>query len=52
MLLNKNQEKNREFSIEKIATAIHAENLISSLKNKYIDPLILYYIKDKYPKTK
>ena len=50
MLLNKNQEKNREFSIEKIATAIHAENLISSLKNKYIDPLILY--KRQVPQNK
>ena len=42
MLLKKNQGKKRKFSIEKIASAIHAENLISSLKNKYIDPLILY----------
>ena len=50
MLLNNNKEKDREFSLEKIATAIHAENLISSLKNKYIDPLILY--KRKGPKNK
>ena len=42
MSLKKITENKRDFSIEKIASAIHAENLISSLKNKYIDPLILY----------
>lgn len=42
MELKKDQEKNRKFSLEKIATAIHAENLVSSLRNKYNDPLILY----------
>ena len=42
MSLSKITEKKQEFSIEKIASAIHAEYLISSLKNKYIDPLILY----------
>ena len=56
MLLKKNKGKKRKFSIEKIATAIHAENLISSLKNKYIDPLILYkreapQIKIKHQRT-
>ena len=42
MSLKKITEKKREFSIETIASAIHAEDLISSLKNKYKDPLILY----------
>ena len=42
MSLKKKKEKNEEFSLEKAATAIHAEHLINSLKNKYIDPLILY----------
>ena len=42
MSLKKKKEKNDDFSIEKEATAIHAEHLIYSLKNKYIDPLILY----------
>ena len=41
----------REFSLEKIATAIHCENIISSLRNKYIDPLILHR-KNAFPKTK
>ncbi len=41
----------REFSLEKIATAIHCENIISSLRNKYIDPLILHR-KNELPKTK
>lgn len=50
MQLKKDQENNRKFSIEKIATAIHAENLVSSLRNKYNDPLILY--KRKVPKNK
>ena len=36
---NKNK---REFSLEKIATAIHCEYLISSLRNKYSDPLIIH----------
>ena len=36
----KNKNK-REFSLEKIATAIHCGNIISSIRNKYIDPLIL-----------
>jgi len=34
-------KKERAFSLEKIATAIHCQNLISSLRNKYIDPLII-----------
>ena len=34
MSLKKITENKRDFSIEKIASAIHAENLISSLKNK------------------
>lgn len=38
----KSSEKQQEFSIEKIASAIHAEHLVSSLKNKYIDPNILF----------
>ena len=42
MSLKKKKEKNEEFSLEKAARAIHAEHLINSLKNKYIDPLILY----------
>jgi hypothetical protein len=42
MSLKKITENKKDFSIEKIASAIHAEYLISSLKNKYIDPLILY----------
>ena len=42
MSLKKITENRKDFSIEKIASAIHAEYLISSLKNKYIDPLILY----------
>ena len=36
----KNLEK-RVFSLEKIALAIHCGNMISSIRNKYIDPLIL-----------
>lgn len=36
-----NQPKEREFSLEKIACAIHCQNLISSLRNKYQDPLII-----------
>jgi hypothetical protein len=40
--LTEAKKKNqREFSLEKIATAIHAEKCISSLRNKYIDPLII-----------
>lgn len=35
------QPKEREFSLEKIASAIHCQNLISSLRNKYQDPLII-----------
>ena len=50
MELKKDQEKNRKFSLEKIATAIHAENLVSSLRNKYNDPLILY--KRQVPQNK
>ena len=42
MSLKKKKEKKEEFSLEKVATAIHAEHLINSLKNKYNDPLILY----------
>jgi len=34
-------KKERAFSLEKIATAIHCQDLISSLRNKYIDPLII-----------
>ena len=34
-------KKERTFSLEKIATAIHCQDLISSLRNKYIDPLII-----------
>jgi hypothetical protein len=34
-------KKERTFSLEKIATAIHCQNMISSLRNKYIDPLII-----------
>ena len=33
--------KNRAFSLEKIANAIHCGNMISSIRNKYIDPLII-----------
>ena len=36
-----NKPKEREFSLEKIACAIHCQNLISSLRNKYRDPLII-----------
>ena len=46
----KNQKK-REFSLEKIATAIHCQNMISSLRNKYIDPLIIRH-RSLLPKIK
>ena len=55
MSLKKVTEKKDDFSIEKIATAIHAEDLVSSLKNKYKDPLILFrrsLPKDKRRHTK
>ena len=40
--ITEEKKKNqREFSLEKIATAIHCGNIISSIRNKYIDPLIL-----------
>jgi len=42
MSLKKITENKRELSVETIASAIHADYLISSLKNKYIDPLFLY----------
>ena len=45
---NKNK---RDFSLEKIATAIHCEYLISSLRNKYSDPLIIHK-KNLIPKKK
>ena len=45
---NKNKKK-REFSLEKIATAIHCEHLISSLRNKYSDPLFTHK-NNKFPK--
>ena len=35
-------ENKRDLTIETIASSIHAEHLISSLRNKYIDPLFLY----------
>ena len=35
------RKETRQFSLEKIASAIHCENLISSLRNKGKDPLIL-----------
>ena len=35
-------ENQRDLSIETIASSIHADHLISSLRNKYIDPLFLY----------
>ena len=37
----KNINTKREFSIEEIAKAINCQNLISSLKYKYTDPLII-----------
>ena len=46
-----NKEKEREFSIEKIAKAIRCENIISSLRNKYHDPLFIYQ-KSLLPKLK
>ena len=39
------KQKEREFSLEKIATAIRCGNLISSIRNKYIDPLIIRHRK-------
>lgn len=50
-ITERNKNKEREFSLEKIATAIHCENIISSLRNKYIDPLIIRR-KHLLPKTK
>lgn len=46
-----NKKKERDLSIEEIASAIHCQKIISSLRNKYIDPLI---IRDKnlIPKIK
>ena len=35
-------ENQRDLTIETIASSIHADHLISSLRNKYIDPLFLY----------
>ena len=35
-------ENKRDLTIETIASSIHADHLISSLRNKYIDPLFLY----------
>ena len=35
-------ENQRDLTIETIASSIHANHLISSLRNKYIDPLFLY----------
>ena len=37
----KKSQKKREFSLETIATAIRCGNMISSIRNKYKDPLII-----------
>ena len=47
----KQKRKKREFSLEKIASGIHCENLISSIRNKYVDPLIIRH-KSLLPKIK
>ena len=49
--VNKNQKK-REFSLEKIATAIRCGNLISSIRNKYKDPLIIRHKNQLFQKIK
>ena len=45
------KQKERVFSLEKIATAIHCGNLISSIRNKYKDPLIIRH-RNLLPKIK
>ena len=40
--ITEGKKKNqRELSLEKIATAIHCGNILSSIRNRYIDPLII-----------
>ena len=47
----KQKEIKREFSLEKITTAIQCGNMISSIRNKYIDPKIIHH-KNLSPKIK
>ena len=50
-ITDEKKQKEREFSLEKIASAIHCGNMISSIRNKYIDPLIIRR-KNLLPKIK
>ena len=49
--IKKEKKIKREFSLEKIAQAINFRNLLDSIRNKYIDPLIKRH-KNKLPKIK
>ena len=40
-ITDEKKKKKREFSLEQIASAINCGNMISSIRNKYIDPLII-----------
>ena len=51
-ITERKKQKEREFSLEKIATAIHCGNMISSIRNKYIDPLIIRHRNLLPPKIK
>ena len=50
-ITDEKKQTEREFSLEKIASAIHCGNMISSIRNKYIDPLIIRR-KNLLPKIK
>ena len=50
-ITERKKQKEREFSLEKIANAIHCGNMISSIRNKYIDPLIIRH-RNLLPKIK